>query len=142
MNTKGERVAPVDTRFQRLSEKGDPVELISDVARLWNTKISRRNVVLARWTHEFFPRMIDDRREDCDFRRENEREKGGNSLNRVIIILNSNHCMIYSSFYDLIIVVTPSRIACDYVSFNTSVFSKQKKEGEGDENVFRAQLEL
>lgn len=77
MNTKGERVASVDTRFQRLSEKGDPVELISDVARLWNTKISRRNVVLARWTHEFFPRMIDDRREDCDFRRENEREKGG-----------------------------------------------------------------
>lgn len=106
MNTKGERVAFVDTRFQRLSEKGDPVELISDVARLWNTKISRRNVVLARWTHEFFPRMIDDRREDCDFRRENEREKGGNSLNRVIIILNSYHCIIYSSFYDLIIVVT------------------------------------
>lgn len=69
-------------------------------------------------------------------------KKEENSLNRVIIILNSYHCIIYSSFYDLIIVVTPSRIACDYISFNTSVFSKQKKEGEGDENVFRAQLEL
>lgn len=62
MNTKGERVESVDTRFQTVRERG------SRRINKWRRSSVER---IRKSLDEFFPRMIDDR-EDCDFRRENK----------------------------------------------------------------------